>query len=143
MRQEVKGKRYNALVREERMKSWFSPKYDVYTTVRSIELISALTGLWIRKHFLGGEKLRIPTDNGFTLLAVIRVEYEIPEQRNNSVLGKSTGNHRKKRTDAVRNRASGKLHLALFIAAIFGSLRFRTPWKKLETVHFRVPTWEQ
>ena len=45
LRQEVKGKRYNALVREERMKSWFSPKYDVYTTVRSIELISALTGI--------------------------------------------------------------------------------------------------
>lgn len=37
------------------------------------------------------------------LFTVIRVEYEIPEQRNHSVLGKSTGNHRKKRTDAVRN----------------------------------------
>ena len=55
----------------------------------------------IIKHLSGGKELRITADDGFTLLAVVGIEYEISQKLNDTVFGKGAGNHGEQRTDAV------------------------------------------
>ena len=55
----------------------------------------------IIKHLSGGKELRITANDGFTLLAVVGIEYEISQKLNDTVFGKGAGSHGEQRTDAV------------------------------------------
>ena len=58
------------------------------------------------KHFMCAKELRIATDNGLILLAVVRVEDKVTKNCKHTILGKGTLNHGQQRADTIGNLVS-------------------------------------
>ena len=57
----------------------------------------------ISKHLIRRKKLRVAADNCLLLFAVVRIENKVSQNLQNPVFGKYSLDHRKQRTDPVRN----------------------------------------
>ena len=55
------------------------------------------------KHFMCAKELRVATDNGLILLAVVRVEDKVTKNCKHTILGKGTLNHGQQRANTIGN----------------------------------------